>query len=112
MASWCCITSSGAKKLCPIGSCSGCCPRADPAARNTSAQAQRTLEFISFLLIRLHGNVQVRLAESRRCPQNLPPWSFQQYIAGCSPFRQLFGGGQLGLWHSPYRSPVQRQTNH
>src|SRR5713226_4978363 len=41
-----------------------------------------------------------------------PAWSFQQYVAWCSPFHQLFGGGQFGLRHSPYRSPVQRQTNH
>ncbi len=53
-----------------------------------------------------------RLAESRRCPQNLLPWSFQQYVTWCLSFRQFFGRGQFGPRHSPYYSPVQRQTNH
>src|ERR1700687_46806 len=116
MASWCWITSSGAKKICPIGSWSGCWPRATPATRNSRAQTQRILTFISFLLIHLRGhlrgNLQVRLTESRRCPQNFSPGSFEQGVAWCSPFRQLLRSGQFGLRHSPYFSSVQHQTDY
>src|ERR1700738_243780 len=116
MASWCWITSSGAKKLCPIGSWSGCWPGATAATRNNRAQAQRILTFISFLLILLRGylrgNVRVGLTESRRCPQDFCPGSFEHSVAWWSPFRQLLSGGQFGVWHDPYFSPVPRQTDY
>src|SRR5260370_20319885 len=76
IASWCWITISGAKKLCPMGSWSGCCALAAPAANRKAAQIQKSLFLISFL--RFHGDFQIRLAEFR-CPlQNLLPRRHQQ----------------------------------
>src|SRR3989449_11206013 len=96
IASWCCITSSGAKKLLPNGSSPGFCPRAAPTARKTSAQTQRTLALISFLL-RVDGNLHVRLAESRCCLQDLLARYLQEHIAWRSPFRQPLCRGEFGL---------------
>src|SRR5229473_1451229 len=45
------------------------------------------------LLIRLHRNIQIRLAESRHPLQNLLPGSPQQAVAGGSPFCQFLRGG-------------------
>src|SRR2546426_328494 len=111
IASWCCITSSGAKKLLPNGSSPGFCPRAAPTARKTSAQTQRTLALISFLL-RVDGNLHVRLAESRCCLQDLLARYLQEHIAWRSPFRQPLGRGEFGLQHRWRCSPVQQQSHH
>src|SRR6266436_5426598 len=53
----------------------------------------RSLVLISFLLIRLHRNTQIRLAESRHPLQNLLPGSPQQAVAGRSPFSKFLRGG-------------------
>src|SRR5271165_3531336 len=55
MASWCCITSSGANRFCPMGSWSGCCARTGlaasrPSKANKLASAQR-YRALAFMII-------------------------------------------------------------
>src|SRR5229473_156054 len=73
---------------------------------------QRTRVLISFLLIRLRRNMQIRFSESRHCPQNLLPRSRQQSITGRSPFRQFLRDGKLLPRNHSCHSLLQGHANH
>src|SRR6267142_2188388 len=73
---------------------------------------QRTPALILFLLIRLHRNIQIGLAESRHRPQNLLPRCRPQNIDGSSPFRQPLHGGEFSFRNPLRCSTVHRRPDH
>src|SRR5258707_1531782 len=73
---------------------------------------QRTPVLISFLLIRLHRNIQIGFSEPRHRPQNLLPRSHQQTIAGRSPLCQFLRGGEFVPRNHSRCSPLQCHRNH